>query len=274
MFKPMRRRNPLLPDDLDYRTPGIGDGIQDMIDPSTRRAVDVYADAPVQQTPAEAERSWGDRLSDVASSLGAAQAFLDGDFSTGGELLSAGKKRRSEAQKAIESAATQQQIFNDLRSQGYSAAEARLMALNPQAIGTNFAERSGSYTLGKGDVRYNGNQMVGERADSFETPMGDRYNAYSDGRTERFYKEEAPLYQNVEGVGVFAMDRHRPGTLGGGSGSGIPSRAIDALRANPDKAGEFDAMFGSGSAARILGGGGSDVTGGFRTPYASAPRFR
>lgn len=271
MFKPMRRRNPLLPDDLDYRTPGIGDGIGEMIDPSTRRAVDVYANAPVQPPePGTTKASWGDRLGDIASSLGAAQAFLDGDFSTGGELLSAGKKRRSEAQKAIESAATQQQIFSDLRSQGYSAAEARLMALNPEAIGTNFAERSGSYTLGKGDVRYNGNQMVGERADSFETPMGDRYNTYSDGRTERFYKEEAPLYQNVEGVGVFAMDRHRPGTLGGGS-SGAETYT------NPDTGETFE-LIGSNrndpNAWKKIGGGVGGGTGGFRVPYGGAPRFR
>lgn len=43
-----------------------------------------------------------------------------------------------------------------------------------------------------------------------------------------------------------------------------PREAIDELRADPASAAEFDAAFGPGSAARILGGAGSNASGGFQ----------
>lgn len=55
-------------------------------------------------------------------------------------------------------------------------------------------------------------------------------------------------------------------TKGGGQasvGSAAPQGAIDYLRANPSAADQFDAKYGKGSAASILGGGGSNATGGF-----------
>lgn len=230
-------------------------------------------------TASTGERSWGDRLGDMAMSLGAAQAFIDGNFDGGGKLLMASKERARAAKKALMTAEQQQQIFADLRSQGYSPAEARLMALNPEAIGTNTAERLGSYSLGKGDVRYNGGRVVAERADTFETPMGDRYNLTADGATRQVYREESPVYQNVDGVGVFAMDRHNPGIMGGGMNgggrSGPPSAAIEALRANPGLAAEFERKYRV-SADAYLGGGAGDGTGNFRPSGnpLTPPRFR
>jgi hypothetical protein len=44
----------------------------------------------------------------------------------------------------------------------------------------------------------------------------------------------------------------------------IPQAAIDALRADPKRAGEFDTKFGPGKSAQYLGGGSGNTTGGFR----------
>lgn len=60
-----------------------------------------------------------------------------------------------------------------------------------------------------------------------------------------------------------------PQALGGVTGnqpaSSPPPEAIAELKSNPSTAGHFDEVFGQGAAARYLGGGASNGTGGF--PY-------
>lgn len=62
----------------------------------------------------------------------------------------------------------------------------------------------------------------------------------------------------------------RPNMVGGAKGGGqssvgnpAPQGAIDYLRSNPSAADQFDAKYGKGAAASILGGGGSNATGSF-----------
>jgi len=49
----------------------------------------------------------------------------------------------------------------------------------------------------------------------------------------------------------------------GAASGGIPPEAVAALRNGEGTAEQFDAIFGPGSAARIMGGGGGNATGGF-----------
>lgn len=221
-----------------------------------KEAVVPQASAPGQPaTPgAEPTSFWqGGKNMTTRDALAAVLASASGAFSDVGAAAMGGRSRGNDGmglsslmagrQARMEAAAAAQQakqVQSDLLSQGYTAEEARLMALDPKAIGTNMAGRTGAYTLGKGDVRYNGNRQVAERPDTFETPMGDRYSVDSSGKTSQIYRENAPIYQSVDGVGVFGMDRHSPGVMGAGGGADrpvgklTPAPAPTAIDNNPD----------------------------------------
>lgn len=232
--------------------------------------------ALLDQSGAGQSNGWGDKLATIANALGAAQSFASGDAATGGSLLMAGARARQASQLAAIKAQQTQQIMADLVAQGIPADRARLMALNPEAIGTNAASHMGAYSLSKGEQRYNNNKVVAERPDLFENKVGDRYSIDAAGNTKEVYRETAPDYHSVEGVGVFAMDRHKPGVMGGGSSGGAETYTDPST-------GETYQLVGSNrkdpNAWQKIGGGGAPATGGFRSDIPSGspldpPRFR
>lgn len=84
-----------------------------------------------------------------------------------------------------------------------------------------------------------------------------------------FAKTEKP-YEAVAGVGIF-LKRDIERAIAAGESvvqPSIPQGAIDKLKANPAMRGAFDAKYGAGSAAKVLGGGSGNATGGF--PAAGA----
>lgn len=153
-----------------------------------------------------------------------------GDSANGGNMSQMMLKGRMGAmEKAREAqllAQQREQVYSDLMKQGATPEVARLMALNPEAVGTNFASHAGAYSLGKGDVRMNNNKVVAERPDMFETPAGDRRAAYADGRTEEIYRNEDPKFLTTQN-GVYALDPHSGSQFGGGQGASTPPGTIE-----------------------------------------------
>jgi len=77
-------------------------------------------------------------------------------------------------------------------------------------------------------------------------------------------KREGDPLIGVPGVGLF---RREDVMAAGGQGvvtPSIPEGAIKMLIQNPSLRGDFDKKYGAGAADRVLGGGGSNATGGFR----------
>jgi hypothetical protein len=90
-------------------------------------------------------------------------------------------------------------------------------------------------------------------------------------RYKTMYGKEKEPYVVVPGVGlVLRRDIDAAITAGDSGVSGatvkpaIPQAAIDMLKSKPALRGAFDAKYGAGSAARVLGGGSGNATGGFR----------
>lgn len=68
--------------------------------------------------------------------------------------------------------------------------------------------------------------------------------------------------QMTPGEGFQMVVQPNPGGMQAGTPA-IPQEAVDALRRGEGTPAQFDEMFGQGAAARIMGGGGGNATGGF-----------
>jgi len=79
-------------------------------------------------------------------------------------------------------------------------------------------------------------------------------------------KREGDPWIGVPGVGLFLRKDLEAASAGGQveAPPSIPEGAIKMLIQNPSLRGDFDKKYGAGAADRVLGGGGSNATGGFR----------
>ena len=79
-------------------------------------------------------------------------------------------------------------------------------------------------------------------------------------------KREGDPWVAVPGVGLFMRDQLEAAAAGGQTQAmpSIPEGAVKMLIQNPKLRSDFDKKYGAGAADRVLGGGGSNVTGSFR----------
>lgn len=79
-------------------------------------------------------------------------------------------------------------------------------------------------------------------------------------------KREGDPWVAVPGVGLFMREQLEAAAAGGQVEAvpNIPEGAVKMLIQNPKLRGDFDKKYGAGASDRVLGGGGSNVTGSFR----------
>lgn len=78
---------------------------------------------------------WSDRLSNLASGLGAAAAFSSGDFGAGASILNHGARMRQDAAKKQSDEQMQAQMLAGLKAQGLTDEQAMLVLNNAANIG-------------------------------------------------------------------------------------------------------------------------------------------
>lgn len=237
---------------IDPSTPGFGSGAS----AGFNNAFSSYEPTP--------KPTWmeGGNLS-ARDAIGLALMSL-ADTANGGSTVSSLMQGRA---SSLAKYKQQGQILSDLMAQGYAPAEARLMMLNPEAIGTNMAGHAAAYSLGKGDVRFNNNRAVAERPDMFTTEAGDHIATNAAGQTQEVYHNTAPKIVTTQNS-VYAIDPHTGGQANSGAApSGPPPQAIADLQHNPALKAQFDQAYGLGAADHYLGGAATPAQRPFPAPF-------
>lgn len=227
-----RTRYQWLPDDL-MKPTGVGDDVARQriggLDPMTQSAVSQYAAMPAQQAPQG--RDWAGGLSDIGTSLMAAQAAINGDYGASSRLSSSIGAAERERKAAMLARVRE---LEDYKSK--------------KQIDQQFAPPVRNDTVE--DYRFRVQTLGQEAADDWLRRSGD------------------PIVNTTLPNGQFYSGPQSglPTALGGGASSAAaPSeRAIEALKSNPNMRGDFDSKYGAGASARYLGGAGGNASGGFQ----------
>jgi hypothetical protein len=250
-----------------YQTPGIGDGLPGATTPAPEPQFEpgtgMFGGAA--RRPSKWDK-FSDNMSNLAQSLGAAQAFWDGDFGTGVGIQQMQQERQSRAAQMAQDAQRQQQLRAAIESMDLTPQE-KVIAMNaPEQFLQNYAKRfapqnetEDTFTrslraAGIDPASPQGQELYRQRVSTMAQPAP---NFIGDGLGGGRWVQPpamplpggapAPTQFNVGG------EMLTPPRLGQ-MPTEPPAGAVSMLRSNPALRDQFDAKYGQGAAARYLGG--------------------
>lgn len=239
------KANPLL--NWDWRKGGMPmpPSMNLQADPETQGAIDSYAAMPTQPEPQKRGGLFGSGYGgeDIMSMLLRAAAIAQGDYGAASQF---GGNIGRRAREAAAEAAKRQAELADYEEkkridQRYSTPEATTMYRQYKEAG--YSEEQIRELMQK--------DLAAGRTKYFPLQEGGSLAAVEPGAPPRMVIQPNPGEQSL-------------GAPAGGNMGGPPPGAINALRNNPALAPDFDAKYGQGAAARAMGGGVGNGTGGFR----------